>query len=406
MATEFRDRRAAHRREDDKLRQTVGPDALGPKPRRLNWVYFAVVILTASIASLGVARYKLSAGGSPIEVAGLDGTAFEGSIQPTTTFTIAAPAAMVVKQVLVSVGDRVTAGQPLLVTDDREADAARAAAALDVRAADTRLADLGRRLAVVNQTPAEEMARVAARLSTAERDILQVPTRQWRDSPERAQAAYDQARNRAQRMQKLADEGLVARQELEDAQIAMRVAQDDLNNALRAASAGSTLRTAQSEQTEVQLHLARAEREQQRVALLGEMQAAQILRDQAAHRLKTAEQRIEASTITASSAGVVVELAARTGDQVYAGAPLARVAVLDKMVAEVEVAPSLINALRPGAPAKVRLPGIPTVDAAGTIATVNPIPNRNGNHIVAVRFENNERRLLAGQIAEVRFLLR
>jgi multidrug resistance efflux pump len=235
---------------------------------------------------------------------------------------------------------------------------------------------------------------------------LQVPTRQWRDSPERAQAAYDQARNRAQRMQKLADEGLVARQELEDAQIAMRVAQDDLNNALRAASAGSTLRTAQSEQTEVQLHLARAEREQQRVALLGEMQAAQILRDQAAHRLKTAEQRIEASTITASSAGVVVELAARTGDQVYAGAPLARVAVLDKMVAEVEVAPSLINALRPGAPAKVRLPGIPTVDAAGTIATVNPIPNRNGNHIVAVRFENNERRLLAGQIAEVRFLLR
>jgi hypothetical protein len=36
---------------------------------------------------------------------------------------------------------------------------------------------------------------------------------------------------------------------------------------------------------------------------------------------------------------------------------------------------------------------------------VNPIPNRNGNHVVAVRFDNPERRLLAGQIAEVRFIL-
>jgi multidrug resistance efflux pump len=374
------------------------------RPQR-NWVYVAVVIVTASIASLGVARYKLNAGASPIEVAGLDGTAFEGTIQPTTTFTIAAPGAMIVKQVLVAVGDRVTVGQPLLVTDDREADAAREAAALDVRAAETRLADLQRRLAVVNRTPAEAMARVAARLSTAERDVSQVPTRQWRDSPERAQAAYDQAKNRAERMQKLADQGLIARQEMDDAQIAVRVAQDDLNNALRAASAGTTLRTAQTEQTEVQLQLARAEREQQRVALQGEMQTAQILRDQAAYRLKAAEQRIQASTITATSPGVVVEMAARPGDQVFAGAALARVAVLDKMVAEVEVASSLINALKPGAPARVRLPGLPAVDAAGTIATVNPIPNRNGNHVVAVRFENGERRLLAGQVAEVRFIL-
>ena len=89
------------------------------------------------------------------------------------------------------------------------------------------------------------------------------------------------------------------------------------------------------------------------------MQAAQILRDQAAYRLKAAEQRIQASTITAASPGVVVELAARPGDQVYAGAALARVAVLDKMVAEVEVAPSLINALKPGAPANGAAPRHP-----------------------------------------------
>jgi hypothetical protein len=81
------------------------------------------------------------------------------------------------------------------------------------------------------------------------------------------------------------------------------------------------------------------------------------------------------------------------------------VAVLDVMLAEVQVAPSLINALRPGAPARVRLPGVPPTDAPGTIATVNPIPNRNGNHVVAVRFDNRAGRLLAGQVAEVRFTL-
>jgi hypothetical protein len=98
-------------------------------------------------------------------------------------------------------------------------------------------------------------------------------------------------------------------------------------------------------------------------------------------------------------------LPAHAGDQVYAGAPLARVAVLNPMVAEVQVAPALINALKPGAPARVRLPGLPPAEAAGTIATVNPMPNRNGNHVVTVRFDNGAGRLLAGQMAEVRFTL-
>lgn len=352
-----------------------------------------------------MAHFKLKGGASPIETAGLEGTAFEGTIQPTTTFTIAAPGAAVIRQLMVNVGDRVSVGQPLLVTDDREADAARDAAALDLRAAETRVEDVRRRLAMINRTPGEEMARATAKLSTAERDMSQVPTRQWRDSPERAQAAFDQARARADRLQKLFDQGLVSRQEMEDAQIGVRVADDDLANARKAAAASSSLRIAQSEQTDVQLQLARASREQQRVALTGELQGAQVLRDQAAYRLTSAEQRIKAATVTTSTAGVVVELPAHQGDQVYAGAPLARVAVLDVMMAEVQVAPSLVNALHPGSAARVRLPGMPPIDTAGTIATVNPMPGRNGNHVVSVKFDNPRGRLLAGQAAEVRFIL-
>jgi hypothetical protein len=82
-----------------------------------------------------------------------------------------------------------------------------------------------------------------------------------------------------------------------------------------------------------------------------------------------------------------------------------KLAVLDPLLAEVQVAPALINALRPGAGATVTLPGIPPQQVSGTIIAVNPIPNRNGNHRVQVRFENPAGHLLAGQPAEVRFVL-
>lgn len=372
---------------------------------RRSWLWVTALVFAASMSSLGVAHYELRGGTPAMQAGAIDGTAFEGTIQPATTFAIAAPAGTIVRQVLVAVGDRVAEGQPLLVTDDRDAIAARDAAALEVRAAQARLDDLGAKLATIDRTPVEELVLASARLSTAEREVTQVPTRQWRDSPERAQAAYDQATLHADRLQRLFDQGLIPRQEVEDAQIAARVAQDDLANARRAAAAGTTVRTAQSEHSDVQLRVARAEREQRRLDLRGELRTAQVLREQADYRLKIADGHIRACTVTASAPGVIIELPTHAGDQVYAGAPLARLAVLDRMIAEVQVATSLVNALRPGASARVRLPGFPPVDASGTIATVNPIPNRNGNHMVTVRFDNRTGRVLAGQIAEVRFIL-
>ena len=213
------------------------------------------------MSSLGVAHYELRGGTLAMQAGAIEGTVFEGTIQPATTFAIAAPAGTIVRQVLVAVGDRVAEGQPLLVTDDRDAIAARDAATLEVRAAQARLDDLGAKLATIDRTPVEELVLASARLSTAEREVTQVPTRQWRDSPERAQAAYDQAKLHADRLQRLFDQGLIARQEVEDAQIAARVAQDDLVNARQAAAAGTLVRTAQSEHSDVQLRVARADRE-------------------------------------------------------------------------------------------------------------------------------------------------
>jgi multidrug resistance efflux pump len=377
-----------------------------PGSSRAPRAFFAVVLLAivASLSAVRLAHLKVRGDNDADRTAALSGTAFEGTITAANLFTIAAPATTIVERVLVSMGERVVAGQPLLVTDNRDARAAVEAAEIELRSADARIADVRQRLAVLRQIPAADFARATGRVSTAQRESEQVPTRQWRDSPERAEAAHDLARLRFDRVKKLADQGLVAQQELEDAEISLRVAANDLENARRAALAVATLTNAQAEHSDLQWRLARAEQAQQRENQRAELAVAGLRRDDALMKLNAATARLAGATITASSPGVVTELLAHPGDQVYGGAPLIRLAVLDPLLAEVQVAPALIDALRPGASAVVTLPGISAEQVSGTIAAVNPIPNRNGNHTVQVRFENRAGHLLAGQPAEVRFV--
>jgi membrane fusion protein (multidrug efflux system) len=380
------------------------PSGVPPRPPR-RFVAVVLVAIVASLSAAGMAHMKMRGQGDAERALRLSGTPFEGTIVPANQFTIAAPAATVVHRVLVSVGERVTAGQPLLVADDREARAALEAAELDLKGAETRVADVRQRLALFRQIPAADFARASGRVSTAQRESEQVPTRQWRDSPERAAAAHELARLRLDRVRRLADQGLVARQELEDAEISLRVASNDLENARRAEQAVATLTSAQTEQSDLQWKLARAEQAQQRDAQRAELALAELRRDDAAIKLKAAAGRLAAATVKASGPGVVTELLAHPGDQVYGGAPLVRLAVLNPLLVEVQVAPGLINALRRGQAAAVTLPGMEAGQVGGSIAAVSPIPNRNGNHTVQVRFENPDGQLLAGQPAEVRFVL-
>jgi multidrug resistance efflux pump len=378
-----------------------------PTARRARWAFLPVVMLAvvASLSAAGVARLKLNSHTQRERIVALSGTAFEATIAPANQFTIAAPLTAVVERVLVSVGQRVEAGQPLLVADSREARAAVEAAGIELRAAEARIAEVRQRLATLRHVPAADFARATGRVATAQRESEQVPTRQWRDSPERAEASYELARLRFERMKKLADQGIVARQEFEDAEISLKVAANDLENARKSAQAVSVLTVAQTEQSDLQWKVARAEQIQQREAHRAELAVAELRREDAAAKLKMMAERLAGATITASGPGVVTELLAHPGDQVYGGAPLIRVAVLDSLLAEVQVAPTLINDLRVGSNASITLPGTLAAQVPGTISAVNPIPNRNGTHTVQVRFDNRDGYLLAGQPAEVRFVL-
>jgi multidrug efflux pump subunit AcrA (membrane-fusion protein) len=101
---------------------------------------------------------------------------------------------------------------------------------------------------------------------------------------------------------------------------------------------------------------------------------------------------------------VLAEIPVRLGDRVPEGTILARLAELDRMIAEVPVAAEMIAGLRTGQSALVNLPSNPPRQVEGKIHVINPLPEANMTHTVEVQFDNPTLLLLTGQPAEVRFV--
>ena len=123
------------------------------------------------------------------------------------------------RRVLVQIGDRVRAGDPLIMLDDEDARQTMTQLRFEAGRAKTRVDQLTRTIELLDRSihallvPATE---ANAKLAIAQRNAENVPNRQAKDSPERAQAAYDQAVARERRVLRLLDGGIVSRQDLED----------------------------------------------------------------------------------------------------------------------------------------------------------------------------------------------
>src|SRR5207245_4542621 len=135
-----------------------------------------------------------------------------------------------VSNILVKVGDNVQKEQELLRMDDREAELGAKQAAVELETAKAKL-DKSRL----------ELAEANARVAISQRQEQLVPSRQWRDSPERAAAAYDQALLNYGRTKKLFEAGLTAQQELDARGTELRMARDDLENDKELASVSAKL---------------------------------------------------------------------------------------------------------------------------------------------------------------------
>ncbi len=337
-----------------------------------------IVTFFAMGLALLATNYALSPSGVVVKGQPVYGVAFEGTIHPASEFFITADLGGTVSSISVRVGDTVKEGQPLLSMDAREAALALEQAAVELKAAQSNLDQFRVPLAEAN-----------ARVAVSQREEQQVPTRQWRDSPERAAAAYDLASNNYNRAKALYDAGLIPKQELDIRVTELRIARDDLENANKLAGASSKVEHDQTIQANLQAMATREElREQLRQAQL---------------KYQRAKEQTGENVVRATQAGVVAEIPAHLGDHVSSGTILVRLAELDRMIAEVPVAARMIAELKVGQSAQVELPSSPPHQVEGRIRVINPLPSPNMTHIVEIEFGNPTLSLLAGQSAEVRF---
>lgn len=351
--------------------------ALGNSPHEIR--KFLLLGFGALALALVGAGHALRGDRSAFGSAQLYGASFEGTIRPAKEIRITAESLGTVSAIYVKVGDTVQRGQRLLRIDDREARIALENATLARNAAENSLRKFRAPLADVN-----------ARVAVSQRQEQQVPTRQWRDSPERAQAAYDQAVSNHARAKELYQAGLISKQELDVRETERRIAQDDLDNAKTLANVSEKAKRDQAEQADLQARASRQELQEQ----LSELEL----------KYKEAQQRMDATELRAAETGVVTEVSVRLGDRVPEGSLLVRLAELSNMVAEIPVAANMISQLRVGQQAMVQLPSSPAQQVEGSIRTISPLPSTNMTHLVEIEFKNPTQLLLAGQPTEVRFV--
>jgi multidrug resistance efflux pump len=307
----------------------------------------------------------------------LYGVAFEGTIHPASEIRITAGSIGTVSEISVKIGETVQKGQPLLRMDESDAQLALTTASVE-------------RETARENFEKSRLAEVTARVAIAQRQEQQVPTRQWRDSPKRAEAVYDQALSNYNRTQQLYEANVISRQELDARATELRTAQDDLENAKKLAGVSSKLERDQAEQANLEAQVTLQELQQQ-------LRKAEL-------KYRQAEQSMDGTVVRATQGGVVSEIPVRIGDRIPGGTILARISELDHMIAEVPVAAQMISELQVGQPVLVVLSSTPPRQVEGSIRTINPIPSPNMTHVVEVQFANPTLSLLAGQPAEVRFV--
>jgi HlyD family secretion protein len=153
--------------------------------------------------------------------------------------------------------------------------------------------------------------------------------------------------------------------------------------------------------------LAEARRRREAGSLLsgrrqGEIRAAASGLAQAEQRLERARLALERTEIAAPFAGRVADLAVEPGQQVAPGEALLTLLEDERLEVDVDVLEADVVRLRPGAPARVRVPALGGVVLEGGVQTINPLVDpETGTGRVTVTLPNPRGRLMPGLFAYV-----
>jgi multidrug resistance efflux pump len=338
---------------------------------------------------------------------GPDPAAVGGIVRPAVERTIAADVPVTIQEVLVEPGQTVSRGEALFIVEDRHARLALPGARFEMEDARLEVESLELALGALDaelQAASARLTTLSGQVDVAARRAATIATPQVRGSTARAQAALELATLKLTRAEQLYADKRAPWQEVEDAEVAVRVARDDLEQARRAERAFVAVADVESERAALRNQLAALEEQKGRSQRLADLGRARVRYQRAIAAVQSLEQRAATSRIEAPFSGTVSEVHVSRGDLVVTGAVLARVADLARLIVEVQVPSSVIPSLRAGARADIRLGRASAgVRTTGAIRSIDAAAGPNGRHRVVVGFEAPAGVVLTGQAATMTF---
>ncbi len=217
----------------------------------------------------------------------------------------------------------------------------------------------------------EAQAELAARqfeVTQAEAGVADIRT-----SIEDARVRLQQARNDANRLQALADQGAVSAQEAEQAQTTVLTAEQAL------ASSQEQVRTRQQSVSAAQQRV-----EAQR-AILQETQ-----------------QRLSFTNLTASLSGVVLERTAEPGDLVLPGEAVLTLGDLSEVLVVIEIADSNLSSFSLGQSVTLEIDAFPEESFTGSVTRISPVADSTSRQLpIEITVANPGDRIGSGLLARV-----
>lgn len=270
---------------------------------------------------------------------------YTGTTEPFQTVSLRSRVEGQLLSLGVDVGDTVTQGQVLARLDDSLLQAQ------------------------VNEAQAELSAR-RAQLTQAQTQVNQAQAR-----VEQARAELTQARADAERLQRLVDQGAIARQEAEQAQTVLQVAQQTLN-------------AAQEELRNLQEAIVAAEG-------LATAQQAVVAQQQ---------ERLSYTAIASPVDGMVLERVTEPGNLIQPGDEILRLGDFQSVKVVVPLSERELSQVRRGQPVQVRLDAFADQTFSAQVTRISPMADPTARLIpVEITLPNPDRRIGSGLLARVRF---
>lgn len=236
------------------------------------------------------------------------------------------------------------------------------------------------------QSASASIQSASATLEEVQNGARQQERTQTKLQLDRAKEAYEKAKTDFTRIQTLYQQGAVTKQNVEDAQYRLTLAEKDVTNAEQAYS--------------LVLEGARPEKRKQAAAAISQAEAvkeqAQAAHEQAVTSTEEARRALAKTTLTAKASGVITEKLTASGQLINAGTPVYRIANIDTLKVLLPVPDREIASWQPGQSVDISLYG--TV-RSGKVQKIHPETNAGtGTISVEVIIPNPQHNWYPGQV--------